>query len=124
MMLKDAEKEVLLSSLYIIINAKRFKEYVKEKNINLYKTIYESFETTDTLSISKQQIEKILSKNGFEIVIIIKKLQDELSKTEKPGTIGTFNDFIRMMVIHYNAIHEEEPDIQEFDLWRPKKTKK
>ena len=118
-MLKDAEKEILYNVLYITINFKEFKKYTKNKKPFLYKKIYEPYENQPLLTI--EHIKEIINKNGLEIVKEIKNTQDELSKTKSKGNIGTIEDYIKWMIIHYNAIHTDESEVQEIELWRPNK---
>ena len=117
-MLNEAEMQIICNTLYIIINFKKFRNYIKEKDNYLYSRIYKPYEKTEILS--KEKIKEIIKKNNLEIIVEIKKYQDELSKTEQKGIIGTFDNYIKMMIIHYNEIHTETHEVQEVELWRPK----
>ena len=116
-MLEEPEKEILNNALYISINYKKFKEYVKTKIPDLYQKIYLPYEYQDT--ISKEQIEEILNKNGFKILYKIKQAEEQMVGLGHRGKIYTIEDHIEWMIKHYNATHTEEPEIQEVDSWRP-----
>ena len=117
-MLKKAEKEIIYGALYISLNFYKFKNFVKINKPYLYKRIYEPYDEQSLLT--QEQIDKIIKNNGFEIIKEIKKAELELSKLEAKGNIKTIEDHIKWMIIHYNAVHTEEPEVQEV-LWRPKK---
>lgn len=119
-MLEKAETEILYNALYIIINFKKFKEYTKKNKPSLYKKIYKLSNNENVQLITKEEIQKIIDENGIKIIKEIEETQNKLAETEKTGIIGKFSDYIRLMIINYNAIHDNEPDVQEFDLWRPK----
>ena len=93
-MLNQAEKEIIYSALYISINFYKFKNFVKINKPSLY-----------------------------EIIKDIRNAEIELSKTEQQGNIGTIDDHIRWMIIHYNAKHTKEPEVQGIELWRPPQKK-
>ena len=118
-MLNKAETEIIYNALYITINFKEFKQFTKLKKQSLYKKIYEPYENQELLT--QEQIKEIINKNGYRILKEIKKTQEELSETRNPGDIGTLDAYIKWMIIHYNAIHTQEPEVQEVELWRPKK---
>ncbi len=119
-MLNQAEKEILYSALYISINFYKFKNFVKINKPSLYAKIYEPYEEE---ILSKEIIDDILNKYGYEIIKDIRNAEIELSKTEQQGNIGTIDDHIRWMTIHYNAKHTEEPEVQGIELWRPPQKK-
>ena len=120
-MLKDAEKEIIYGALYISLNFYKFKNYVRIKNPWLYEVIYA--QQDENKLISKEKIQNIIQENGIEIIKEIEIAQCELSTTEKKGNIGTLKDYVRMMIIHHNAKHTEEPEVQEIELWRPPQKK-
>ena len=108
--------EILYNTLYITINIIKFKEYVKKNNPYLYMKIYKE----EKKKLTIEDIKKIIDDYGYEIVKEIKETQDKFSKTDKPGIIGKFKDKVRIMVIHYNALHQEDLEVKATDLWRPK----
>jgi hypothetical protein len=110
-MLNKAEMKILYDALYISLNYKEFKKFTQKKRPALYKKIYESY---GEQLLTREQIKEIINNNGFKIIEEIKNAEEELNK-------GTLEDHIRWMIIHYNAIHTQEPDVQEVELWRPKK---
>ena len=120
-MLNRAEKEIIYGALYISLNFYKFKNYVKLNKPSLYKKIYEPYRNQSLLTT--EQINEIINKNGFELIKEIKEVELQLSKTEQQGNIGTIDDYIKWMIIHYNAVHTEEPEIQDIDLWRPPQKK-
>ena len=123
-MLSKAEIEVIYNALYISLNSRKLKSYIKKHKPSLYKQIYEEQEENALLSI--EQIKEIIPIEKFSLIKKIRIAEKELSESENDETLGNIEDFIRWMVIHYNAIHTGEPDIQttDVDLWRPKKKAK
>lgn len=119
-MLNQAEKEIINSALYISLNFSKFKNFVKVNKQSLYAKIYEPYEEE---ILSKEIIHDILNKYGYEIIKDIRNAEKDLSKTEKQGNIGTIDDHIRWMIMHYNAKHTKDPEVQEIELWRPPQKK-
>ena len=123
-MLSKAEIEVIYNALYISLNSRKLKSYIKKHKPSLYKQIYKENEENTLLSI--EQIKIIIPIENLSIIKKIRNAEKELSEAENDETLGNIDDFIRWMVIHYNAVHTGEPDIQttDVDLWRPKRNTK
>ena len=123
-MLDEARIEILYNALYITINSKKFQEYTKKINLNLYEKISKSVKKHNTTILSTEQIKQMITENGLGTIEEIITMQNKFSETEKPGIIGKFNDYIRMMVKHYDATHEVEQDVQDLDsLWMRRQRK-
>ena len=115
----DIEKQILCSALYISINFTKFRNFVKNNRPNLYKKIYSPYE--DDEKISKEKLHEMMGEFDLELIDEIREAEIELSKTEKKGNIGTIETHIRWMIINYNAMNQNGPEIEEFDSWRPPK---
>lgn len=114
-MLEEAQIEILYNTLYITINSKKFQDYIKKNNPNLYEIISKSLSKYQTEKLTIEQIKQMITENGLGTIKKIMTTQDKFSETERPGIIGKFKDYIRWMVVYYNATHKVEQDVQDID---------
>lgn len=129
------DSKVTLSTLFIIINDKRFRSFIKERNKDLYMKIYSDEKELYTKEDIKGIILKINAKTFNDIIFYQdllsteyikdpknrKAYKDRYHRELKPGHIGSFYELYKMMELCINARKQqdlEEPTEQEESTWK------
>lgn len=106
------EKEPLLYTLFVILNYKGFKEYIKKNQPMLYKRIYAYNNRKEDAKYTQGEIRefyKFLSQEEDYLTLnLIIHYNDEFSRTERPGVIGTFDSWYKIATTCVHAQQDED----------------